>query len=241
MCTAINKKSISYDSYDKMAKYYYEVVDKKPFNALYERPALLSLLPDVKGKVVLDAGCAAGWYTKWLLDNGAKTIAIDFNKKMVDFTNRRVESQCLVQQADLNNPLDFLADESIDIIISSLTLHYIENWDFVFNQFYRKLKKNGIVVFSTHHPFMDFHMFNIENYFNTTLIHDEWETNNGKVKVDFFRRPLQDIINPVLNNNFEIIKLLEPFPTKEFEKIQPKTYKRLCNNPHFLFIKAVKK
>lgn len=61
---AINKDSVSLNSYEEMAEYYFKYVDIKPLNAYYERPATISLLPQVRGKKVLDAGCAAGWYTK---------------------------------------------------------------------------------------------------------------------------------------------------------------------------------
>jgi len=55
---AINKDSVSLNSYEEMAEYYFKYVDIKPFNAYYERPATISLLPQVRGKKVLDAGCA---------------------------------------------------------------------------------------------------------------------------------------------------------------------------------------
>ncbi|WP_253199453.1 hypothetical protein [Clostridium tagluense] len=42
----INKDSVSLESYEEMAEYYFKYVDIKPFNAYYERPATLSLLPD---------------------------------------------------------------------------------------------------------------------------------------------------------------------------------------------------
>jgi hypothetical protein len=56
----IHPDSVSLQSYEDMAEYYFSYVDQKPFNAYYERPATLSLLPDVTGKRVVDAGCAAG-------------------------------------------------------------------------------------------------------------------------------------------------------------------------------------
>ena len=80
----LNEKSISFDSYEKMAEYYFEYVDTKPFNAYYERPATLSLLPSVTGKKVLDAGCAAGWYSEWLIEKGANVIALDFSPSMIE-------------------------------------------------------------------------------------------------------------------------------------------------------------
>ena len=60
-----NNEKISFNAYEDMAQYYYDYVDQKPFNSDYERPGTLSLLPKVENKKVLDAGCAAGWYTEW--------------------------------------------------------------------------------------------------------------------------------------------------------------------------------
>lgn len=236
----INKDSVSYDSYTLLAEYYFKEVDDKPYNAYYERPATLALLPDVRHKKVLDAGCAAGWYTKWLLDNNADVIAIDFNKEMVEYTRIRTQSQCLVMQKDLNDSLDFIEDKSLDIVLSSLTLHYLKDWYSVFSELNKKMKDKGIIVFSTHHPFMDYNYFDVDNYFETILLQDTWNTGAGKVNVEFYRRPLQDIIKPILQNGFEIIELVEPLPTKEFEKKAPKSYQKLLKNPQFLFVKARK-
>ena len=170
----INKDSVSFNSYEEMAEDYFKYVDTKPFNAYYERPATISLLPDVKGKKVLDAGCAAGWYTKWLLEKGASVIALDFSPNMIEMTKKRVGNKAEIIRADLNDPLNFIEDESIDVVLSSLTLHYIKNWDVVMSEFNRILKKDGQLVFSVHHPFMDFTVYNKENYFLTELLEEEW-------------------------------------------------------------------
>ncbi|AOZ77282.1 methyltransferase type 11 [Clostridium pasteurianum] len=223
-----------------MAEYYFKYVDTKPFNAYYERPATISLLPSVKGRNVLDAACAAGWYTEWFLEKGANVTAVDFSPNMIEMTKKRVGNRAQIIRADLNNPLDFIKDESIDIVLSSLTLHYIKNWDIVMSEFNRILKKNGQLIFSIHHPFMDFTVFNKENYFLTELLNDEWNTNNGKVKVQFYRRPLSKIITSVIDSGFVIEKLLEPMPTEQFKSKQPKIYDRLTKKPQFLFIRAKK-
>ncbi|GCD10376.1 class I SAM-dependent methyltransferase [Clostridium tagluense] len=236
----INKDSVSLESYEEMAEYYFKYVDIKPFNAYYERPATLSLLPDVKGKKVLDAGCAAGWYTKWLLENEASVIALDFSPNMIKMTKERVGAKAEIIRADLNEPLDFIKDESIDVVLSSLTLHYIKNWDLVMSEFNRILKKDGQLIFSVHHPFMDFTVFNKENYFSTEIIDDEWETHKGKIKVQFYRRPLNKIVSAVIENGFRIDKLLEPMPIEQFRVEQPKVYDKLTKRPQFLFFRAIK-
>lgn len=237
---AINKDSVSLNSYEEMAEYYFKYVDTKPFNAYYERPATISLLPQVRGKKVLDAGCAAGWYTKWLLEKGASVIALDFSPNMIEMTKKRVGNKAKVIKADLNEPLDFIEDESIDVILSSLTLHYIKNWNLVMSEFNRILKRDGQLIISIHHPFMDFTVFNKENYFLTELLYDEWNTNNGKIKVQFYRRPLSAIITPIIDAGFIIERLLEPMPIEEFKIAHPNTYDRLTKNPQFLFIRAKK-
>lgn len=236
----INKDSVSLNSYEEMADYYFKYVDTKSFNAYYERPATISLLPDVKGKKVLDAGCAAGWYTNWLFEKGASVIALDFSPSMIEMAKKRVGNKAEIIRADLNEPLNFIEDESVDVVLSSLTLHYIKNWYVVMNEFNRILKKAGYLVFSVHHPFMDYTVFKKENYFLTELLDDEWETNRGKVRVQFYRRPLSNIITSVIDAGFIIEKLLEPMPIEKFKIEQPSTYDRLTKKPQFLFIRARK-
>lgn len=235
-----DKSLISLDAYNNMAEYYYKYVDTKPYNAYYERPATLSLLPNVEDKFVLDAGCAAGWYTNWLLEHGAKVTALDISPKMIEMTKKRVGEKANIIKADLNKSLDFLNDEQFDVVLSSLTLHYLKKWDTVMNEFNRILKNNGILVFSVHHPFMDFTVFNRENYFLTELLTDEWQTHKGKEKVQFYRRPLSKIIQPLLKAGFVIDEILEPMPTKKFKLKDPKGYDKLTKRPQFIFIKARK-
>ena len=67
-------KPIALDAYETLAEAYASVVDTKPHNAYYERPATLSLLPNVNGKRVLDAGCGPGVYSEWLIERGARTL-----------------------------------------------------------------------------------------------------------------------------------------------------------------------
>jgi len=48
-------------SYKGKALKYAETVDTKPWNAFYERSAVISLLPSLTNANVLDAGCGSGW------------------------------------------------------------------------------------------------------------------------------------------------------------------------------------
>ena len=50
---------------------------------------MYSLLGDVDGKRVLDAGCGPGHYTEWLIAHGATVLAIDSSPRMVQLARQR--------------------------------------------------------------------------------------------------------------------------------------------------------
>jgi SAM-dependent methyltransferase len=237
---SIHKDTVSIESYDEMAKYYENFVDTKPWNAYYERPATLSLFKEIKGKKILDIGCAGGWYTKYLLDNGADVIATDVNKNMVEITKKRIKNKCDVIQADINNGFDFIKDSFLDIVLASLILHYIKNIEKAFIEINRILKTNGEIIISTHHPLMEFINFKRENYMALELLEDEWNMGKEKIKVQYYRRPLSKILQPLIDSGFYIEKILEPKPQEIFKEKLPEAYERLLKKPNFLFIKARK-
>lgn len=236
----IHKDTVSIESYDEMAKYYENYVDTKPWNAYYERPATLSLLPEIKNKKILDIGCAGGWYTKYLLDKGADVIAVDVNKNMVEITKKRIQNKCKVIQSDINNGFAFIENDAIDIVLASLVLHYIKDIGQAYCEINRILKTEGEIIFSVHHPLMEFVYFKKENYMDIELLEDEWTMGEEKIKVQFYRRPLNKILQPLIDNGFYIEKILEPEPTKDFKEKMPEAYERLLKRPNFLFIKARK-
>ncbi|ULL19683.1 class I SAM-dependent methyltransferase [Paenibacillus sp. H1-7] len=235
------------EAYDKLAKDYEKHVDTKSgHNAYYERPAMMKLMPkDMNELAVLDAGCAAGWYTEQLVQLGARVTAIDLSSEMVDACKRRVGNKAEVLQCDLSGPLPF-KDETFDLIVSSLTLHYIGDWEPTFREFHRVLKPDGALVYSVHHPFMDFKLFDRPDYFAHELLSEVWNKKEaGQVEVTFYRRSLQDIVN-VTSGQFRIERIVEPQPSSEY-KDKPEAmdwYKRwfeyLSTNPHFLIVKARK-
>ena len=146
---------IARDAYDELAAAYAAAVDTKPHNAYYERPATLSLLPEVSGRRVLDAGCGSGVYSEWLLAHGAEVVGIDASPRMVDFARERTGGKATCHVADLGAPLPFLERESFDIVVSPLVLEYIADWRAVFAEFHRILRPAGHVVFSVTHPAFD--------------------------------------------------------------------------------------
>lgn len=227
--------------YDRLASYYAnEAETESLYNSEYERPEMMAQLPEVmKGLDVLDAGCAAGWYSEQLLKAGANVTAVDISPEMVKAAKKRTREEAAVLRADLESDLAF-DNASFDWIVSSLTLHYLKDWDKTLREFRRILKPGGQLLFSVHHPMSDIELLPEAEYFQTQLINDQWKKSGQLYEVVFYRRPLSEIINNTLHY-FSIEKLIEPKPTLKMKELAPDSYSRLMKKPQFLIIKAQKK
>jgi SAM-dependent methyltransferase len=230
-------------NYDDIADAYAAGVDSAPYNALYERPAMLNLLPPLKGAQVLDAGCGSGWYASELVTRGASVTAVDASPVMIEHARQRFKPPfpadlarlVEIRLTDLTQPLSFAFDASFDGIVSSLVLHYLREWGPTLQEFRRILKPNGWLVFSTHHPAAEAIRLATPQYLDLEPVDDYWKW-VGNVR--YYRRPLSAIVEALRGAGLGIERLVEPLPTDEFRKMKPDSYERLLKQPEFLLIRA---
>ena len=235
------KQPIAQDAYNELAEAYAASVDTKPHNAYYERPATLSLLPDVNGKQVLDAGCGPGVYSEWLVAHGGIVLAIDANEKMVALARQRLGDKVQVLQANLEVPLDFLVDASFDVVVCPLVMDYIKEWEPTFKEFHRILRAQGCLVFSMEHPYMKYATHHLmSNYFKVERVEYVWRGFGKPVNVPSYRRPMSEVVNPLLEAGFILDQILEPLPIEEFYEKDPEDYEELMRSPGFMCVKATK-
>ena len=235
------EQPIAQAAYDQLAEAYAARIATKPHNAYYERPATLSLLPDVKGKRILDAGCGPGVYAEILVGMGAEVVALDANHKMVAAARARLGEKAQVIQASLEKPLDLLEEEGFDMIVAPLVMDYIYDWRGTFSEFHRVLKKGGVLVFSIEHPVMKFIDHQERgNYFQVERVAYTWRGFGTPVEVPSYRRSLAEIFNPLFENGFMLDTVLEPLPTAEFQENDPQEYEQLLREPGFMCIRAIR-
>ncbi len=108
---------------------------------------LVRLLPDFRGKRVLDLGCGFGWHCQYAIENGAKSvIGVDISEKMLrearNRTSQRIEYICAPME-DIGFPSD-----SFDVLISSLALHYVQSFEAIASRVAGWLSRHGDFVFS---------------------------------------------------------------------------------------------
>lgn len=222
-------------SYDEIADRYAAGVDTAPYNALYERPAMLGMLPPVDGLRVLDAGCGSGPYCELLLDRGAHVTGVDESAGMLAHARRCLAGRNVdLHRADLRGPLPF-ADGSFDGIVSALVLHYLRDWSTTLAEFRRVLRPDGWLLFSTGHPAADVARYRPARYLEVEAQEDviKWA---GRVR--FYRRPMSRIVNDLVEAGFVIERIEEAEPTDAFRDAKPEAYARILGQPEFLFIRA---
>lgn len=228
-------------AYEKLADRYNALIDHKPHNAYYDRPNTLGLIGNVKGKNVLDAACGPGKYAEVLIDQGAEVTAFDLSPKMIENAKTRNPKHGTFFVHDLEKPFDSLPNETFDIVLCALAMHYVENWDLTIREFYRVLKPTGKLIISVEHPFFEHIYFKSKKYFDVESVKCTWNGFGRPVEINSYRRPLQDCLNPLLENGFILDKLLEPKPVEAFEALDSKHFKELNSFPAFMCIRAIKK
>jgi SAM-dependent methyltransferase len=224
-------------TYDPVADVYAERIDTAPYNALFERPAMLALLPEVAEARVLDAGCGPGWYTEQLIGRGARVTAIDQSAVMVGHARRRVGDAAEVRVADLAQPLDFADDASYDGIISGLVLEHVRDWGPMFAEFHRILRPGGWLLFSAQHPFSVAARRQLERYVDVVTVQEEWSLLGGMAPA-FHHRPVSAMVNALADAGFVIERLEEPLPLDEFRALRPDDYARMLRRPGFILFLA---
>ena len=226
-------------NYDEVADRYVRQVDANPYNADYERPAVLGLLPPLAGLRVLDAGCGAGWYAERLLDAGAHVTGVDASAAMAAHARRRLGDRASIHVQDLAAPLPF-ADAAFDLVLSALVLHYLPDLVPTLREFRRVLGRAGTLVFSTHHPCHEADRLEADGraieYFATEPVEEEW---NDIGRVRFFRRPLTALFEALADAGFLVAQVLEPRPSEALRARRPELHARLMRRPEFLCVRAL--
>ncbi len=222
--------------YDAMAAEYAAENAAGPYNAYYERPATMSLLGAVAGRRVLEVGCGPGVLTAWLVDQGAAVTAMDVSPAMLELARQSVGDKADLVVADLAAALPF-GPSRFDLVVASLVLHYVRDWVAALRELRRVLSQDGAVVFSTHHPTMDWMLSSPEDYFAVKQVTDTWSEGGDRFEVTFWRRPLTNMCEAIADAGFVIERLVEPKPLAELATRDADAYEEIRTRPKFLFFR----
>ena len=117
-----------------------------------EWPALQAMLPDLRGRRVLDLGCGFGWFCRWAREQGAAHVeGIDVSERMLARARTATADPAIVySKADMERLA--LPAAAFDLVYSSLALHYVADLEWLLSEAHQSLVPGGSLVFSVEHP-----------------------------------------------------------------------------------------
>lgn len=219
-------------------------------NAAGEWATLKTLLPDFQGKTLLDLGCGYGWHCIYAAEQGAERIVgVDLSEKMLETARAKTTDDRITYQRCAMEDIEF-EPESFDIVLSSLALHYVENFEIIVKKVHTILKSGGAFLFSAEHPV--FTAYGTQDWYydeNGKILHFPVDNYyyEGKRTATFlgeevvkYHKILTTYLNSLLENGFEIRRIVEPQPTQEMiEAVEG--MKDEMRRPMMLIVSAVKR
>ena len=211
-----------------------------------EWPDLQAMLPDLKGKRVLDLGCGFGWFCRWAADQGAEAVlGLDVSENML--TRARTETTNAAvryERADLETVA--IQPAAYDLIYSSLALHYLVDLARLIAEVRRGLVSGAAFVFSVEHPIVTCSTH--QQFIVDAEGRKHWPVSGylseGKRVTDWLakgvvkqHRTLATYLNLLTNDGFSLTQIKEWGPTDAQIAVKP-AWAMERERPMFLLVSA---
>ncbi len=223
-------------AYDGFADTFAAEASVSAHNAFYDRPTVLGLMGDVRGRRVLDAGCGPGLYLEALAAQGAVAMGFDQSADMVRHARQRLGPGIEVHQHDLDTPLDWLPDSTVDVILAALVIHYVRHRIAALRELHRVLRPQGRLILSTSHPTADW-LAHGGSYFEAHHVEETW---SGGMIHRYWRQPLQTWVEEFTSAGFIIERLVEHRPGPQMAREHALEYAKLSREPGFIAFRLAK-
>lgn len=221
------------------------------YNDLIEQPAMRRLLPDLKGKTIIDLGCGYGSNCVEFVHRGAReVVGIDISKRMLEKAMEQNPSP-LVEYKLMDLKDISTIGSTFDLAYSSLAFHYVEDFEGLMEGIYHSLNEGGHLLFSQEHPSTTAPLksdlvwisdeygireaYRLSDYMLPGLRNTTWL---GK-EIHKFHRPFSTILNAITRCGFLIEEIQEPLPDGAAVDLCPDMAKEI-HLPSFLIVRAKK-
>ena len=221
--------------------------DPNNYNDLIERPNIMKLVDDIRGKTVLDIGCGFGSLSIALAELRPKrVVAIDNSIRMLGVAERINSADNLEYiRLDANDLLDI--GERFDVVCSALTFHYIGDFSSLIKNIASILKPNGQLIFSQEHPILTAGEMVVTASELSEGIHIRNYSLDGERRVEWlgkeiikYHRKFSTIFDVLEENGFDVNAVVEPIPPPEIIERNKQMLAEL-QRPSYLMIKATKR
>ena len=186
---------------------------------------LQKLLPDFSGKRVLDLGCGCGWHCGYAAGHGAAyVLGTDLSERMLETARIKNSAPAIQYRRSAMEDLTF-PEGSFDVVLSSLALHYVRDYEPLMENIFRWLTPGGAFVFSAEHPVFtaygsqDWYYgpggeilhFPVDNYY----YEGERDAVFLEEHVVKYHRTLTTYLDGLLDCGFRLKRVVEPQPPED--------------------------
>ncbi|MGY5858057.1 MAG: methyltransferase domain-containing protein, partial [Candidatus Thorarchaeota archaeon] len=195
-------------------------------------PALWSLIGDVSGLSVLDAGCGNGYLSRQLATNGAKVVGLDYSRPFIEYCEKieaDLKQGCKFYEGSITDMVE-IDSNSFDLVVSNVVMIDVLDYKTAFKEIARVMKDDGRFIWSNVHPVFgrsatagDFrfprdsrrnesrYLKFVDRYFDTGGELVKWWTNPTWQ----FIRTLEEYSKALKQAGFVISEIIEPRPSIE--------------------------
>src|SRR5262249_4244067 len=220
------------------------------FGAGWERAMehgdLMALLPDVTGRRALDLGCGAGQLAQHLARTGAAgVIGVDVSERMLMLAREQWAHPNVTYRCEAVEDLTF-PPSRLDLVVSSLVLHYVDDYAGLIRRIAGWLAAGGVLVYSIEHPIYTARLpgngwglddagrkvgWSLERYFDEGAREERWFV-PGVRKV---HRTVATLINGLVDAGLVVERVVEPNPSEAWLRDRPQ-FRDERHRPMFLLV-----
>lgn len=243
-------KQNKYDEAEFFSAYQQMTRSQKGLEGAGEWHVFKALLPDLQDKQVLDLGCGFGWHCRYAREAGASSVVgVDLSEKMLQQAREMTEDDLAV--TFIRMPIEDIAfpSDQFDVVISSLAIHYVQDFGELCSKVHACLKPGGTFLLSVEHP-----IFTAREE-QDWIIDDQgkrlyWPVDHYQMEgirrtsflaenVIKYHRTVSTYMNDLIGNGFSIKAVQEPMPPAEMLD-EVDGMRDELRRPMFLIVQAVK-
>ena len=232
-------KPIALEAYEKLAESFARLAPSKAENAYIEQPAMRKAVGNVRGLKIFEAGCGPGILAEYLIDEGAKVVGYDVSPKMIELAKNRNPKNATFFVADgaLPLPLGIEQNAQFDMVVASLAIDYIKDWTTPLSEFNRLLKPRGKFIFTIQHPLGSWNWYKPECAFGVQYVEATWKGfNEEPVVMPDYYRSFEEVINPLINAGFKILKVEDLKPIDALRTLDPFKFGKFMKLASFMCV-----
>jgi SAM-dependent methyltransferase len=101
---------------------------------------------DLRGRLVLDVGCATAWSTRMIVEQGAQAVALDLSTGILRDAEAQFAAGVYFDRIAATMTHIPTVDAVFDVVFTSASVHHASDLTQTFHEFSRVLKPGGVII-----------------------------------------------------------------------------------------------